>query len=165
MKLISMTEYVLGISSNEIEPKNFAQITEARQYQNDGYDKMINYANFLKRPLELEMFRPTDKEGNVLEEPKEPKNELGNSLSWIGYNKQLEQYQEALDRVLFEGFEIGFTSEHSVIIRNTKTFVEFRFGKTNIAIKEIGGNKELKTIEDLVEFDLTLTESEKKLIQ
>ena len=74
----------------------------------DYFSRTTKYANFLSQFLELGMFTPCDPCGNTLEPPK-------NFISWkhkrqnTPYNADLivyEQYQEAQERVLFEGFEL-----------------------------------------------------------
>ena len=97
--------------------------------------------NFLKQPITVGMFIPTDLEGNILEIPQYNSNE-----------QELEKlhlkYQQAKERVIFEGFELdkrgGAKDENNYIDE------EFCDGKT---------------IEDLVEFNLTLTEYGSKQIQ
>ena len=68
------------------------------------YKDLVNYAKFLKQPLNLGMFVPCDDNLNILEEPifHEPnnENEIGN------YEKLIEEYYEAKEKVLFEGFHI-----------------------------------------------------------
>ena len=54
MKLISMTDFVLELETNE----HWAQ----------DYTKCVKYANFLKQPLTLGMFVPCDEDGNFLPE-------------------------------------------------------------------------------------------------
>ncbi len=61
----------------------------------------LNYAQFLSQKLELWMFVPCDEEGNGLEEPTEERKKV----SLVFYQQELKQYQQAKDRVLFEGFE------------------------------------------------------------
>jgi len=89
MKLISMTAFVL-------EQNNF------KVFRNQ---QILNYANFLKQPLELWMFVPCDEDGNVLEEPKLHFPTGNNQLESIIF-KQNKEYQQAKERCLFEGFEV-----------------------------------------------------------
>ena len=58
-----------------------------------------SYDSFLKQPLKLEMFVPCDKDGNVLGEPYND----GNGDNYFGV--LLDEYQQAKEKVLFEGFE------------------------------------------------------------
>jgi hypothetical protein len=62
---------------------------------------LINYANFLKQHLTLGMLVPCDEDGNILEEPDSIG--VGNEF----YNQRsLDQYEQAKEKVLFEGFHI-----------------------------------------------------------
>lgn len=101
------------------------------------------YANFLKKPLELGMFVPCDEDGNVLEKP--------NEFASVG----VFEYQQAKERVLFKGVEYS-----------------------NEGIKELSINGKViwfknaidyeswyyQTIEDLIPYELELTESAIKQI-
>ena len=140
MKLKKMTDFVLeqaklyGIDSNELALNSY------------------NYANFLKQPLKLEMFVPCDEDGNVLEEPS--KKIYLASISYAQLiNSDLVQYQQAKEKVLFEGFENYFfeLKEHDVFVLNEKIFstkdlvenlLEYKvleFNLTPNAIKRIFG--------------------------
>jgi hypothetical protein len=116
MKLISMTDYVL-------EQEKYLDITNRQKLEH-----IINYANFLKQPLELWMFVPCDLEGNVLIEPIEQ-----NPIYWS------KEYQQAKERVLFEGFDLR---DYNLLMI-----------------------QKLKTIEDLIPHNLTLTETAKSLFK
>ena len=91
MKLISMTDFVL-----ECYEKN-------DNYQNIADDCLL-YANFLKQPLTLGMFVPCDDDGDVLEIP-HPKPFQGRQK----YDDDLEIYNEAKSKVLFNGFYLDET--------------------------------------------------------
>lgn len=82
MKLISMTDFVL-----EQEQPTYLEKEEFE----DVYYKIHNYANFLKKPLEICMFVPCDENGDILRDG-------------VNWNKKF--YQKAQERVLFEGFEV-----------------------------------------------------------
>ena len=71
MKLIKMSDFVL--EKNILDEKEIKQI--------------INYANFLKQNLKLEMFVPCDDDGNILEE--------------------INIYEKAKEKVLFKGFSMN----------------------------------------------------------
>ena len=70
-------------------------------------DYIHNYAKFLKQPLKLEMFVPCNENGNVLEEPKRWKDYLQYPDSFDGNKEwdELYDYQQAKEKVLFEGFK------------------------------------------------------------
>ena len=107
MKLISMTDFVL--KQNYITTLDISQI--------DFYDKELsvlskirNYAKFLKQPLKLEMFITCDEVGEILH----PQYIGGKEVIYDRYvqdammDKVLE-YQQAKDKVLFEGFWLDET--------------------------------------------------------
>lgn len=132
MKLISMTDFVIEVTNN---------------IQNDWLDsdrveelkKISNYANFIKQPLKLEMFIPCDEDGNVLEEPKGWKNEDCNVIDCCNICK-CEQYQQAKEKVLFEGIDLDTAKYHCE--RNVRTieyFTSFNVELTPNAIKRIFG--------------------------
>ena len=64
MKLQSMTEKVLEL---ELPKENLDNNFKSDLVE--FYNKSKNYANFLKQPLTLGMFFPTDENGNVLHKP------------------------------------------------------------------------------------------------
>jgi len=65
------------------------------------------YANFTNRTPQIGDFTPTDLEGNVLEKPRE---QLTNRSQ---YHKDLEQYQQALDRVIFKNTKLLILSKEA----------------------------------------------------
>ena len=99
-----MTDFVIEIDENKPKFKNFSSFSEINQYEINGYNKISNYATFLKQPLKLEMFVPCDDEGIVLEEPKIEEEYVDEHTTQI-----FAQYQYDLDKakekILFEGFE------------------------------------------------------------
>lgn len=120
MKLIKMTDFVLD-----------QDITLA-----DSRFKILNYASFLNRPLELGMFFPCDENGKILSNNVSDENYFG-----------VHVYNEAKKRVLFEGFEImgGALLNCAIPI---------------LIIKDLHEH----IIEDLVNYNFTLTELAKKQI-
>ncbi len=124
----------------------------------DKYDLILRYVTFLLRGLELGMFIPCDLDGNVLEKPIKHVGVKSMELKSIRVYEALRmQYQEALDRVLFEGFRIKETRKG-----------EFLLDKDSVCIMYLNTEKDkwetilFKTIEDLTELGLTLTKSAKK---
>lgn len=127
MKLIKMTDFVLE--------------------QKVSHTQIIKYAKFLKQPLTLGMFVPCDEDGNVLEEPIDD-SDRGRCeydlLKKLTFKEKSEKYQQAKERVLFEGCFINFKGE--VIVKETD-FQTLKYADSNWII------------EDLIQFDLTLTQS------
>lgn len=111
--------------------------------------RLENYANFLKQPLTLGMFVPCDLEDNVLEE-------------YHNIDNKNILYQEARERVLFGGFVIK--NYCSVLFPKTiiyKDIFNVFWYDSNAEKWEV--SKYLSTVEDLVEYNLTLTESWRKI--
>ena len=63
---------------------------------------LINYASFLKQHLTLGMFMPCDEDGNPIILDTEHKE---CPISWS--NDEIEQYKQAKEKVLFEGFDLN----------------------------------------------------------
>ena len=62
--------------------------------------KVINYAKFLKQPLELWMFAPCDKNGDALKgKPLSPNTDT----EWIRWEKEEFEFRNAKEKCLFEG--------------------------------------------------------------
>ncbi len=147
-KLTSTTEQILG---------------EANYMVNDSiivneYMRLVGYAKFLKLDLKLGMFIPTYKEENVLKEPKEYNFYLDSIACGNMNDKELKdwkyylickQYQEAKERVLFEGDW------------NKNIFIKNCVGIPNIVIIE---HINKRKIEDLTEYGLVLTKTAIKII-
>jgi len=97
-------------------------------YSHEGYadlqtlQLMKNYANFLRKPLSLEMFVPIDAEGQLMKEPedfqnwKEP-NSKAKKVHIIFSQEQIEifkRYEKAKKKILFEGFTVAYNG-YSVV--------------------------------------------------
>lgn len=94
MKLISMTDFVLE-QSQKIEDLHDNLCCAI------AYNKIENYANFLKQPLELGMFVPCDEDGNLFSEFQL---EILNSNDEVYELRKV--FQQAKERCLFEGFKL-----------------------------------------------------------
>lgn len=104
--LIPMTDFVIEIDENKPKFKNFSSFSEINQYEINGYNKIRNYATFLKQPLKLEMFVPCDENGNILEEPQMRPERNSFDEEDMDYDAQeLYDYIKAKKKVLFEGFK------------------------------------------------------------
>lgn len=111
----------------------------------------LRYAKFLTQPLEPGMFVPCDDDGNILEEP----NDYFPEGIESDYSKK---YQKAKEKVLFEGFRVvdNDSKSHPKTIQFQSIFNPFWFlRETN----SWHSSKRLKTIEDLIKFNLELTET------
>lgn len=89
--LISMVKRIEQI---EALPKDSINWTYKR------FEQVILYKNFIIKKLELWMFVPCGMDGDVLEEP-----ERIYFSTDFDYKAELYLFQEAKNRVLFEGFE------------------------------------------------------------
>ena len=157
MKLISMTDFVLSQ-----EQPTYLQSEEFEE----AYYKLHNYANFLKQPLTLGMFVPCDENGNVLEEPNRICNMNWGVKKLEDWSLNYYEYQQAKERILFEGFEIVKDNYKSIerefiYIPNTKTQIwrklTYHSGKVETFFFDY--YDEFKTVENLIKYNLTLTES------
>ena len=155
MKLISMTSFVLK--------QNYTTTLDISQI--DFYDKELsilekirNYAKFLKQPLKLEMFVTCDDEGNFFEEPKiEDYFDDGFNFEFNQTHFKdvvLKEYQIAETKVLFEGIEFRKNGGVNFLTIKEDTFAFFDF---NVKFKNL-------TIEDLIQYNLQLTENAVKQI-
>jgi len=118
--LISMVNYVL-------------------QDESMSSSNIINYANFLKKPLELWMFVPCSEDGNVL---------VNDNLTEYDremYFEEEQKYQQAKERCLFEG----------CVYDEEMDAVRTDIGLMIYSVKYDSNDK----IEDLVKYDLQLTQT------
>lgn len=151
MKLIPLSEYVLQEEKtlDNILNENLPTIKIA-----ESYDRIVNYTKFLRQPLTLSMFVPVDENGNVLTEPDSDNYEDG-----IVYYEKLNKYVEAKEKVLFEGFEVGYDGASIISVDPvSEDLPRLSFDKND------GDCRPYKTVEDLVQYGLPLTPSALKLI-
>ena len=106
-------------------------------------DNSNKYANFLNLKLKMEMFVPCDDDGNVIPDKE-------NHFT----RKEIEDWQKAKEKVLFEGF---------YYVKMSKIHALYN----EIGIFESGANLEYifkgKTIESILTEKLTLTKAGQKL--
>lgn len=143
MKLIPMTTFVLEQIKEKTGLEKLGGVANALHV-------IHNYANFLKQPLEIWMFVTCDDNGVVLDEPKTTNIQDANFDI-----DEMENWNKAKDRVLFEGFtfkEIKTSYEHYYIVNNEK-------------ITWLSWNKS-KTVENLLDYnqEIKLTKSAIKQI-
>ncbi|MEN5130492.1 hypothetical protein [Elizabethkingia anophelis] len=97
-KLITLMDFVLNINEIVPEVNNFKKLVSIE-----------NYAKFLKERINLGMFFPCDKHGNLLKKPnnyelwKALHEEEGSTIGFIEH----EEYLEASNKVFFEDFYVG----------------------------------------------------------
>lgn len=144
-KLISMTSFVLEqmmrLANKEIDQNNCMLI-------------ILKYAEFLRLPLNISMFIPcklVDGKWIVLEKP----NFVGSRKSNVAY---CDEYQESQSRVLFEGFEL-INEDKTYIYLKSKDIKIIYEKSDRLFIIETSDEftQYASAIEDLVEYNLTLT--------
>lgn len=100
-----------------------------------------NYTKFLKQPLTLGMFVPCDENGDELTDPENI------DIDGVQYYAQLNEYEEAEQYVLFEGFQVkGGRSVARAICQTLQTVEDLTNKKTPLqpltltpsALKAIG---------------------------
>ena len=147
MKLISMTAFVLE--------QNKILETYVNHLRKPLFERCVNYANFLKQPLKLEMFVPCDEDGDILDEPEDYELRLTNMMT--EYNDEVYRYKQAKEKVLFEGFEVIKQDNITITIE----FEHFQLDYNKIL--NVFANH--RTIEDLAKYNLIeLTENQIKQI-
>jgi len=171
-KLISMTEFVINQWS--------VDLTKSQR------ERIKNYADFLSQKLSIDMLVPcklVDGVWVIIEVPKDWKNwedvYIANNkegktknryTSQLNARRDCLEYQEAKERCLFEGFEIGVpnspvTAIYPKTINNGKLHVYWYNTNLNSWVKPTKSSSELETIEDLVKYNLQLTASAQKQIE
>ena len=158
MKLISMTSFVL---ENAKQP----------YVEGTKYKDLVNYAKFLKQPLKLEMFVPCDNDEEILKPQYiAGKEVIYNELVEEFIMDKVKEYNEAKEKVLFEGFNLNqkdFSKLESIFCLTKECFqITFFTKEKGCFMDNLKTNKtyEIKTIEDLIQFELELTESAIKQI-
>ena len=144
MKLISMTSFVLE--------QNKILETYVNNLRKPLFEKIVNYAKFIDTPLKLENFIVCDEEGDILEEPTDYEKRLLNMMT--EYNDEVYTYYQAKVKVLFEGIEFITNGGVNFLTIKEDTFDFFDF---NVKFKNL-------TIEDLIQYNLQLTENAVKQI-
>ena len=168
MKLISNTSFGDFCRSKR---KEFKIPLDYYQWYNKVRD---NYDEFLKQHLNLGMFFTCDDEGNFFEEPK-IEDYFDDGFNFEFNQKHfkdvvLKEYYKAKEKVIFEGFDLNQKdlSKLENIFCLTKEYFQITFftKEKGCFIDNLKTNKtyEIKTIEDLIQFELKLTESAIKQI-
>ena len=141
--LIQMTDFVNNVSNME----NYPSHEKALSW-------IYNYATFLKKPLKLGYFIPCDENDVPLEEPS---NLDRMTAYWADYpiNEtfyKVKKYDEAKQRVLFEGFE--YDKENDWV-----TYNEF----ARFFVSELQNGK-VEDLHELITEKVKLTKTAKKEI-
>lgn len=148
---------------------NFGNHLKTLEISNSCYKMLrMKFDSFVSKKLELGMFVPCDEEGNVLNKPTIYYNGSvlmnldGISLEIaLKINDKVSIYEKAKERCLFEGLEfedIQPSTEYNYYHLNGNKIFE-----ANNQYKFFP-YRGLRTIEDLVKYDLTLTKTAIKQI-
>lgn len=126
-------------------------------------DKWISHRNRVKLGqlnLAIGQFIACDLEGNVLEAPQKYSDLDFDKDSVNEWSNNITAYNEAKDRILFEGFSMSAcaqTSQYNWSITDGTIHI-FWFSKTTQSWTSFNPKKNV-TIEDVVKYNLTLTEN------
>lgn len=148
-RLIKCSDYVIEVSNRQLDFDSH----NLDSFSYDNLHRIYKYANFLKRPLELGLFIPTDKDGNVLEPTVWNLYKNFNAWELLTENElnRTKQYQEAQSRVMFKGCYIEIIFGENWLISPVGRLARFTLWKPNFF--------QYKTIEDLCKLGLELTEN------
>lgn len=134
MALIKMTDYLEVVKEIE-EKEELSHFLLLRM--------VYRYGKLLKTSNKLDTFVPCDEDGNVLDKP-----ERIHFNTDFDYKAELSVFEEAKGKVLFEGFVLKEKGKNQFIVTH-----------------EVGGDywvMENECLEDIIEWDLELTESARK---
>lgn len=144
--LIPMEDFVLKTVQTPFE--NEAICWEQTQKR---LDAIYRYAQFLKQKPELWMFVACV-DGNVLQMPQPTDGDDGN---W-NYQARFNQYQQAKQKCLFEGFEVVEDNRYFITVGSGTQQISFDKETPSVASKN---DKEIKTISEICQFNLPLTQT------
>lgn len=162
-----MTTFVINSNEKRMSSNPYNE----RDYDNDFICEVVEYAKFLKQPLALWMFVPCDENNVLLEKPVAPKNfwesDEQDAQLWAQYQYDIDMYEKAKSRVIFEGFKIIDFEEHQTETLKYTRFLQW--DDIEIASKkewEDNWDFEFPTIESLSlnnNLEITLTETAKQI--
>lgn len=158
-KLISMKDYVLEQSKIGMEVQSISHQHSNRAHR---FEKIVKYANFLKKELNIGMFVPAKKVDGVwvvLEEPKIENDHHGSFFKMQTDFHKEKEYEEAKNVVLFKDFSFSRKPFEDFDFIKTEKFFVFR---KHCTMKHWSINFRIKTVEDLVKYNLTFTQSAKQ---
>lgn len=159
-KLISMADFVL--EQSKIEKSEASEMSWLWEHVYE-VERIEKYANFLKHPLNLSMFIRCKLVNGVWFVLEKPKNysafEVGMSSQDFRYNVfECVEYKESKDRVLFNEVPFHFPSKNTVLLSFKETIVPYNLQEQSFYCDK------LNIIEDLIKYNLELTETAKKQI-
>ncbi|WP_407483418.1 hypothetical protein [Elizabethkingia anophelis] len=153
-KLIPMTTFVLEVAKQRRDNEQ-----PGWDYTPSDFNTVLKYAEFLKQPLALWMFVHCDEEGKPYDMLEVEKWKEHSSYS-NHHKEELEFFEQAKSRVLFEGFEIEQSKSRIGFYLAEYNCIDYSIIKNNFS----SPSKYLTTIEDLIIYSgLTLTETAKQI--
>ena len=166
IKLQSMTDFIESKKPVHAYLRN-ESFSAIQTHINETYDVIFKYCAFLKQPLQLGFFVPTDLENNILPEPQMRPERNSFDEEDVDYDAQeLYEYIEAKKRVLFKGFEVKISKIHE-----DRYFIGWKIYNPSIFINIGNGWQkpefpDFEIIEDLLSFskEVELTDSAIKQI-
>ncbi|KPE51014.1 hypothetical protein [Chryseobacterium indologenes] len=150
MKLQPMTDFCLEILNENPPGYN----------ETEMLTKISNYATFLKQPLTLGMFVTVDEKGEYWDSP----TYYGGSNAMMN-DFEIEKWDKAKEKVLFEGFAIGKSKVGLKInhyMHNSQKDIMIAY---KINSDDWDFNRDLKCVECLCKYELELTPSALKQIE
>jgi hypothetical protein len=117
---------------------------KAKMTVNQKVKALWNYATLLKQPPELWMFVPCDEEGRVIQEP-----DHVYDFDTQDYKYLCEEYQQAKQRCLFEGFEVEDIKGKFSTVSNGNRMIYFQEGK----------EWKHKTLSEITHYNLKLSQT------
>jgi len=128
-RLMPMTSFVIDFYSNE----GYADLQTLQLVK--------NYAAFLKQPLSLKMFVPTDSHGELVKEPEDysiwkdskNRNKKDQPIFSPEQIEKFKSYDKARKKLLFEGFKVAYNGYSVVrIVASYDDSIEISFKKDNL---------------------------------
>jgi len=147
-----MVEYVIENDKDAVKDKDLLNTDWVKQFEIQ-YRKICRFANFLSQQPNISMFVPAVEENGewrILEKPNSDNYTHGIHFDDDYYNIDLNQYQTALDNVIFEGFRKCIGSK---AVSNSDGCIILLHENKEYSVS----GKHLTSIEQLTPYNLTLT--------
>lgn len=154
MKLIPTEHFILELD-RQLTPQLVQDTGKLPSKQKAEYfQRSCKYAKFISQVRHLRMFIFSDEAGNVLVEP-----DRTDFLTNKFYKQELQQYQAAKERVLFEGWSLK-DSEHITNGDHVIDIVSWTFYPNGL-----GSGFKFETLSDISKYGLELTKTAKSKIE
>lgn len=134
-------------------------VHESRNYKR-GCELMFERKDFFKETPKLGDFIPTNKKGEVLEEPELTMRQGDGQVYYDAEEEDFIEYQQAQERVKFEGWRV-FKGSAWVDISDGENYIQFwkdRKGKVSFIRHNVDGGryKTINTYSDLTGYGLKM---------